>query len=298
MRVILQIETPDGARRKVWLDSGMMARIGSSHLADIAIQADSEMAPMHFSLDCDQDSCRLTDLASPSGTLVNGLKIPEALLRNGDEITAGMTRFSVVLEGVPAAAVSAGDTSGTGQAAPAADDRTGQIVALLRESRQPLYAILDAARDPLILALVLQSELKYQSLYEGAKGEQLMAAAPYLVELPPDTPFLNKLIDQGWGNSWGVYLTSSASFEDIRKNFRRFLMVETPEKKQVYFRYYDPRVLRVFLPTCTPDEATQFFGPVQSFFVEDKTAALMLVFESGKSGAAIERPIPDLQPAV
>jgi hypothetical protein len=34
------------------------------------------------------------------------------------------------------------------------------------------------------------------------------------------------------------------------------------------FRFYDPRVLSVFLPTCLPEQITEMFGPVTHFFVE------------------------------
>ena len=36
---------------------------------------------------------------------------------------------------------------------------------------------------------------------------------------------------------------------------------------------HDPRVLRVFLPTCTPDELSDFFGPIGSFLVESDQPA-------------------------
>ena len=32
------------------------------------------------------------------------------------------------------------------------------------------------------------------------------------------------------------------------------------------FRFYDPRILRAFLPACTSDELRSFFGPVQRFY--------------------------------
>ncbi|KIH82848.1 hypothetical protein UCMB321_3303 [Pseudomonas batumici] len=34
------------------------------------------------------------------------------------------------------------------------------------------------------------------------------------------------------------------------------------------FRYYDPRVLSVFLPTCTDEEFTKFLGPLNRLLVE------------------------------
>jgi hypothetical protein len=36
----------------------------------------------------------------------------------------------------------------------------------------------------------------------------------------------------------------------------------------MYFRFYDPRVLRSFLPTCTEPECAEFFGPIGRFVME------------------------------
>ena len=69
---------------------------------------------------------------------------------------------------------------------PASDaDATPQqrLLALLRNDYQPLYAILDAARDIKILALLMQSKEEHQSLYEGVQGAKLSQVAPYLVRL-------------------------------------------------------------------------------------------------------------------
>ncbi len=283
MRISLQIYAGPETGKTIWLEPGALARVGNSSLADIIVADDNKISAMHFSVDCSHDRCILIDLASKSGTFLNGKRTSECVLKHGDEIVAGGTRFVVAVEGADSgmeSGTSAGD-SGSGSEA---DERTRNVIQILRESKQPLYALLDAARDSMVLALLFQSELKYESLYEGPKGEQLMAAAPYLVELPSGNEFLEKLVRQGWGDSWGVYLTSSAPFAEIRKNFRRFLMVETPDKKQVYFRFYDPRVMRVFLPTCLPEEANQFFGPVQTFFAEGESPDTLLVFDTNQNG--------------
>jgi len=161
------------------------------------------------------------------------------------------------------------------------------VIRELRAEPEPLYAILDAARDPLVLALLLESEEKHQSLYEGAKGDRLVASAPYLVALPRESSFLDALIEEGWGSSWGVYLTCDQPFDEVRKHLRRFLMVELDARKPVYFRYYDPRVLRVFLPSCTPQEAAEFFGPIGAFAMESEDSQSLLRFEH--QGGKIER---------
>jgi hypothetical protein len=46
------------------------------------------------------------------------------------------------------------------------------------------------------------------------------------------------------------------------------LRVETPERKVVNFRFYDPRVLRAFLPACDRMEIAEFFGPIRVFVIE------------------------------
>ena len=51
------------------------------------------------------------------------------------------------------------------------------------------------------------------------------------------------------------------------------------------FRYYDPRVLRAYLPTCNSEELRTVFGPIECFRTEDQNDAehmLEFRFESGK----------------
>jgi hypothetical protein len=46
------------------------------------------------------------------------------------------------------------------------------------------------------------------------------------------------------------------------------LTVKDEDDRLLYFRFYDPRVLRVFIPTCTPEESADLFGPISRFVVE------------------------------
>lgn len=152
-------------------------------------------------------------------------------------------------------------------AAPSA--RAERLLRLLRTERLPLYALLDAARDPGVLRLLRGSGAEHQSLYEGLEGETLADYAPYLASLPADCPAREPLAREGWGESWGVYLTCPLPFAEVRRHFRHFLLVRDEAGEELYFRFYDPRVLRVFLPTCTSAELATFFGPAHHFIVED-----------------------------
>ena len=162
----------------------------------------------------------------------------------------------------------------------------------LRTEGEPLFVVLDAARDPAVLELLRRGGQEHQMLYAGRRGEHLAAVAPYLVRLPPGSPLLDALLERGRGASWGVYLTCDLPFAEVRRHLRRFLVAETEDGQALYFRFYDPRVLRPYLPSCTPAELGAFFGPVSSFWVEGasgRAAPLLRFTRPGPAPAAARR---------
>jgi len=44
-------------------------------------------------------------------------------------------------------------------------------------------------------------------------------------------------------------------------------------------------VMRVFLPTCTPEDVTQFFGPIQNYLVEDENPKKLFRFVNTGKGS-------------
>ena len=58
----------------------------------------------------------------------------------------------------------------------------------------------------------------------------------------------------------------------------------------LYFRYYDPRVLRSFLPTCSPAQLKQMFGPVDAFLAESEAADAVTIYRlNGEELSAVQR---------
>jgi hypothetical protein len=139
-----------------------------------------------------------------------------------------------------------------------------------------VYAVLDGARDPRVHPTVVQSGLPHQCLFSGALGKELTEAAPYLVQLKRDAEGTRNLLRLAWGQSWGIYLTSPAGIEHLRRHLRRFLRVEDEQGKRLFFRYYDPRVFRTYLPTCDEGELATIFGPVTRYMAEAPTPGQML----------------------
>lgn len=123
-----------------------------------------------------------------------------------------------------------------------------------------------------------ESGERYQSLYEGLSAQVLADAAPYLVALRADSDLLRYLAFRAWGQSWAVFLTCRSEFDELRKHLRQFLKVKLDTGMEVYFRFYDPRVLRLFLPTSSGDDCVVFFGPVTRFLTEDESSKMVLEF--------------------
>ena len=136
-----------------------------------------------------------------------------------------------------------------------------------------VYAVLDGARvGEDLLPKLSEWDVEHVCLYRGELAPDLAACAPYLVRIEKSGEFLAWLLKSGWGKDWGIFLASGADMILMRRHLRRFLIVASPEGKRLYFRYYDPRVLRVYLPTCSPSEARHVFGPIQQYLVEGPEA--------------------------
>jgi hypothetical protein len=134
-----------------------------------------------------------------------------------------------------------------------------------------VWMIVDGARTIEIFRLLLACHLEYSCLYSGPLAPELEIAAPYLVQLDHGYRDTHRLIRQAWSNSWGVFLKSGTSLKKLRRHLREFLIVQDAGGNRLVFRYYDPRVLRVYLPTCTAGELRTFFGPIESFWAEEES---------------------------
>lgn len=124
---------------------------------------------------------------------------------------------------------------------------------------------------------------QHTSLYKGDSEKDLADFAPYIFSLNRGNDLVSWLLEAGWGNSWGVFLQTTEPGSALVRHFRQFLMVTLDTGEEAYFRFYDPRVLRAFLPTCSTRQLREFFGPVQQFFMEDEDPDFGIFFwlESG-----------------
>jgi hypothetical protein len=137
-----------------------------------------------------------------------------------------------------------------------------------------IWMIVDAARDRAVFRLLLECGLEYSCLYSGFLPPALEIAAPYLVQLEYQDRYTRRFLEQGWGNSWGVLVKCDVRLDKLRRHLRQLLVVRDPRGNRLVFRYYDPRVLRVYLPTCNTEELRAFFGPIQCFWTEGEASGM------------------------
>jgi hypothetical protein len=260
---IVQVRWGPLSCRKAVVAPGQVLRVGRAESMGLAVPHDKELAEAHFELSWSGNRGWLKSLRGPQGTLLEGQAIEQGEVFNGSWVRAGQTDFSVYFER-------------TTPAQPPKQPEPPELAAhkaraleVLRGQQAPLYAVLDSARSVRILELLHESVEDCRSLYEGPQGDALEEVAPYLVSLSNKKSWLlEALVQEGWEAGWGVYFTHPHPFLEVRRHLRKFLMVELEGAEgRFYFRFYDPRVLREFLPGC--DEATreEVFGATGGFIL-------------------------------
>ncbi|MDY6992595.1 MAG: DUF4123 domain-containing protein [Pseudomonadota bacterium] len=96
----------------------------------------------------------------------------------------------------------------------------------------------------------------------------------------PTQPTLTELVKwllTGFGQHWGIFAVAKVNLRTMRQHFRSLLTVQLPKGQTVYFRFYDPRVLRTFLPTCDDEQRRLVFGPAMRYWVESGDKEPVLV---------------------
>jgi hypothetical protein len=271
-RVIVEVRFGPMASRKAILEPGGALRVGRIDKADLTIPHDEHMSGVHFQILWDGHTCEVADLDSATGTFLAGERVTGGKVVNGDWIRAGSTDFVVSFEGHTKPRpeqISWLPQAVREQALRELEDAT---------SRSPLFAVIDAARSERALVVLRESVEEHRSLYDGVTAETLADAAPYLVELRGGSRLLSTLVLEGWGDAWGVYFSCRRSLKDVRAHLRKLLMVTREEENDVvYFRFYDPRVLPIVLPTCTVRQEAEIFGEIEQFYCEDELGGVLRI---------------------
>jgi len=281
-RLLVEVRNSVDARvvgLRAVIEPGSEIAIGRTPPSDIAV-ADEQLSGRHFRIRWNGETAFLNDLASISGTFLQGERIGKerVTLPHGAWVRAGRADFMVyheaqTLKRMPALL----------ELSPIAQ-RAYQGV-----SREPhaLFGVFDCARDPRILPLLREAVDEQRCLLEGPKGRAAADQAPHLVQFRDDSDLLRVLIGLGWGQRFGIVCASAQPFEEVRRHFRRLLLVTDEETgEELYFRFYDPVVLRNYLAAATRAHRALMFGPISAYLVEGPTREVERLLEHSSVGAS------------
>ena len=153
-----------------------------------------------------------------------------------------------------------------------------------------VYAVLDGASDGRIEPAIQSTGLEHACLFAGPLSPALQSASPWLVHLAPTAALTLDIFRQGWGRHWGIILIVAphVTLQALRRHLRTLLRVADADGRALLFRFYDPRVLRIYLPTCTPAEGRQLFGPVDAIVCEHEGAAGFVRYTCSRRGVSVE----------
>jgi hypothetical protein len=150
------------------------------------------------------------------------------------------------------------------------------------ERKTTAYCIIDSAQDEEIFPMLKNCEWEYTCLYkknlhfEGDRMvEELAATAPYLLKLDPTGMNVESFVKERLGKKQIIVLESAAPMQEIADHFSSLLKAMDEDGKVINFRYYDPKILRVYLPTCTDEETYIFFGDIDTIWVEGEDEEIL-----------------------
>ena len=93
--------------------------------------------------------------------------------------------------------------------------------------------------------------------------------SPHVVELRPDDPLTLAWRRDGWGHAWGLWIESRGDLHRVWRRLRHFTQAKLPDGEgPVLFRFWDPRVFRVYLPLVEPGEIEPWFTDIDAYVAE------------------------------
>lgn len=297
LRVVLEVTSGNYKGRKIWLRAGQVLRVGRTERSDFVIDTDANMSSEHFMLECLQRSCKVADCQSVNGTYVNHQKVSEAVLRDGDIITAGRTTFILRIEG--AAALTDSQALQTvklaepitakpppkSKASPqyrVMETQSG-LVGLCGDREMPtptqiahllckqaeLYVIVDfrALGGPIPEELTAP-----RYLFDWLPGECIHDLSPVLLTRTDQEVELFDLIAKAWGQGGIVCLYSKEKVEAVHRHLLDVVhgkkKSDGPPAKGSVLGINNPAVVRTLLGFALPKTYEFFFSKFDVAFVE------------------------------
>lgn len=131
-----------------------------------------------------------------------------------------------------------------------------------------VYCVLDGVMVPELPDRLFKGQVPNYCLLTGELAPEMVHAAPYLAFLSPDSKFADWILTESIGKHWGIFLQTRRSMIEMRRHLQALLQAYDERGNPIKFRFYDPRVLAKFLPTCNGGELKTLYGDIDVLFSE------------------------------
>lgn len=131
------------------------------------------------------------------------------------------------------------------------------------------FAIIDGAKITYLPELLAANALPHASLLPRAEIDINGAAGPWLVDLNKTSDLLRALFTADapmtgyWEKNAALFIRTTASFAATRDHFAQLVKMPDEAGKQIYFRFWDPKIARDYLPQTEnwPARARSLLAP-------------------------------------
>jgi hypothetical protein len=291
MRVVIEVVAGPLAGRKFHLVRNQRLEVGSTAQADVCVRGDNQLAPQQFALETDHEVCRVRDIGRRGNTLVNGQAVETAVLREGDEIRAGGSRFIIHVEGAatsaPAEVVAAKPAPAAIAKAAARKPGAASYEAVVCDTGLTRYSGLASQFPPAELATVLSAEWPLTMLADNRRlREESLSALPNphylfdwlgpsaaqvspLILLPGEVADPAGLIERGWRKDGLACFFAKEAGDAAQQALAK--SARAGEDRVVGICW--PSILAYLLAHYQPDFVKQLTAPFACVLLEDPVAA-------------------------
>lgn len=125
------------------------------------------------------------------------------------------------------------------------------------------YLLLDSNQIPNLYARLFQlaQNTLPHALYLNTRYADLASVGPVLIAVEPNGP-LAKAFTEEWQTRAGIWLETVADEADLIEHLRSLIHVQLEGDVSALFRFYDPRITRLWLADLMDAERDRLMGPV------------------------------------
>lgn len=142
--------------------------------------------------------------------------------------------------------------------------------ALFARDRGRVHAVIDGRAVPGLPSRLQEADTGgWDCLERGALSAEAASRAAYIAELRAEAPFTDWLLAEATATfpGWGVAMASLQPLLAMREHCRGLDDVVLPEGERRTWRWYDPELLALLLPTFSPSQLDELFGAGQQIVV-------------------------------